>query len=369
MNKLLGKETNPVDDLDAALGRVAKADLSAADKIALALKLRSYADWLDAATPKAASPAALVSTPAQDGFRYRFETSPGDAQKALNQSRFPLTTPEFERQASTSPLPSPEVTAKVLDTVVEMSNDELVAAVRAEAVRRASSTEEAAASASDDDAPPRAVSPTLEAARPVSPIMSPAQTPAAVDVIDTPPPPLVSRAASTKTATPQGHRVVTMSSGSVSAAPPPAEPAPVPPPSPEPAAPARTVEPYRPKSTGAAMLDAIEADILNLETTLEAAPAADEGFAAFETAAPVDNDEGLISFDATPAADDDGEGFAAFEAAPAATTPVELTPAPRETAQKTSPFEAAIAARRARSEAQTDAQRPDPLAGARVSVQ
>ena len=70
-----------------------------------------------------------MSTPAQDGFRYRFETSPGDAQKALNQSRFPLTTPEFERQASTSPLPSPEVTAKVLDTVVEMSNDELVAAV------------------------------------------------------------------------------------------------------------------------------------------------------------------------------------------------------------------------------------------------
>ena len=180
VNKLLGKETNPVDDLDAALGRLAKADLSAADKIALALKLRSYADWLDAATPKAASPAALVSTPAQDGFRYRFETSPGDAQKALNQSRFPLTTPEFERQASTSPLPSPEVTAKVLDTVVEMSNDELVAAVRAEAVRQ-SSVEDA--SASDDDAPPRAVSPTLEAARPVSPIMSPAQTPAAVDVI------------------------------------------------------------------------------------------------------------------------------------------------------------------------------------------
>ena len=55
--------------------------MSAADKVALALKLRSYADWLDAATPKAASPAALVSTPAQDGFRYRFETSPGDAQK------------------------------------------------------------------------------------------------------------------------------------------------------------------------------------------------------------------------------------------------------------------------------------------------
>ena len=154
-------------------------------------------------------------------FEY-FETSPGDAQKALHAQRLPLTTPEFERQASTSPLPSPEVTAKVLDTVVEMSNDELVAAVRAEAVRRASSTEEAAASASDDDAPPRAVSPTLEAARPVSPIMSPAQTPAAVDVVDAPPPavdairpipdavdaappPLVSRAASTKTATPQGH--------------------------------------------------------------------------------------------------------------------------------------------------------------------
>ena len=137
VNKLLGKETNPVHDLDAALGRLAKADLSAADKIALALKLRSYADWLDAATPRAASPAALVSTPAQDGFRYRFETSPGDAQKALNTApRFPLTTPEFERQASTSPLPSPEVTSKVLDTVVEMSNDELVAAVRAEAVRR-----------------------------------------------------------------------------------------------------------------------------------------------------------------------------------------------------------------------------------------
>ena len=73
VNKLLGKETNPVHDLDVALGRLAKADLSAADKIALALKLRSYADWLDAATPRAASPAALVSTPAQDGFRYRFE--------------------------------------------------------------------------------------------------------------------------------------------------------------------------------------------------------------------------------------------------------------------------------------------------------
>merc|ERR1711965_676020 len=70
VNKLLGKETTPVDDLDVALGRLAKVDLSAADKIALALKLRSYADWLDAATPRAASPAALVSTPAQDGFRY-----------------------------------------------------------------------------------------------------------------------------------------------------------------------------------------------------------------------------------------------------------------------------------------------------------
>ena len=378
VNKLLGKETNPVHDLDAALGRLAKADLSAADKIALALKLRSYADWLDAATPRAASPAALVSTPAQDGFRYSFETSPGDAQKALNAApRFPLTTPEFERQASTSPLPSPEVTSKVLDTVVEMSNDELVAAVRAEAVRRASSTEEAAASASDDDAPPRAVSPTLEAARPVSPIMSPAQTPAAVDVVDAPPPavdairplpnavdapppPLVSRANSTKTATPQGHRVVTMSSGSNSAAPPPAEPAPPPP----------AIEPYRPKSTGAAMLDAIEADILNLETTLDSAPA-DESFAAFETPPPADADEGLISFDATP----DDVSFASFEAAPAgadapdftATAPVEPTPAPRETAQKTSPFEAAIAARRAQSEAQTE--RSDPLAGARVSVQ
>ncbi len=348
VNKLLGKETNPVDDLDAALGRLAKADLSAADKIALALKLRSYADWLDAATPKAASPAALVSTPAQDGFRYRFETSPGDAQKALNQSRFPLTTPEFERQASTSPLPSPEVTAKVLDTVVEMSNDELVAAVRAEAVRQ-SSVEDA--SASDDDAPPRAVSPTLEAARPVSPIMSPAQTPAAVDVVDVPPPPLVSRATSTKQATPQGHRVVTMSSGSSARAPPPTEPA----------APARTVEPYRPKSTGAAMLDAIEADILNLETTLEAAPGDD--FASF--AAAPDADEGLISFDA--AADDDDEGFAAYEAADAPDGTATTPPAPRETAQKTSPFEAAIAARRARSEAQTE--RSDPLAGARVSVQ
>ena len=248
MNKLLGKETNPVDDLDVALGRLAKADLSAADKIALALKLRSYADWLDAATPKAASPAALVSTPAQDGFRYRFETSPGDAQKALNQSRFPLTTPEFERQASTSPLPSPEVTAKVLDTVVEMSNDELVAAVRAEAVRQ-SSVEDA--SASDDDAPPRAVSPTLEAARPVSPIMSPAQTPAAVDVIDAAPP-----AVDAIRPIPDGNRqrrrcepreldedgdaagpprrdhVV----GSVSKAPPPTEPA----------APPPAVEPYRP---------------------------------------------------------------------------------------------------------------------------
>ena len=370
VNKLLGKEANPVDDLDVALGRLAKADLSAADKMALALKLRSYADWLDAATPRAASPAALVSTPAQDGFRYRFETSPGDAAKALNAApRLPLTTPEFERQASTSPLPSPEVTSKVLDTVVEMSNDELVAAVRAEAVRRASSTEEAAASASDDDAPPRAVSPTLEAARPVSPIMSPAQTPAAVDVVDAirpipdavdaAPPPSVSLATSTKVATPQGHRVVTMSSGANSAAPPPAEPAPPPP----------AVEPYRPKSTGAAMLDAIEADILNLETTLKQAPA-DDGFAAFETAAAPDADEGLISFDATPAADDD---FAAFEAAPVAaagadapdftaTTP----PAPRETAQK-SPFEAAIAARRARSEAQTDAQRPGPL-GARATT-
>ena len=373
VNKLLGKEANPVHDLDAALGRLAKADLSAADKIALALKLRSYADWLDAATPRAASPAALVSTPAQDGFRYRFETSPGNAQKALNAApRFPLTTPEFERQASTSPLPSPEVTAKVLDTVVEMSNDELVAAVRAEAVRRASSTEEAAASASDDDAPPRAVSPTLEAARPVSPIMSPAQTPDAVDVVDAPPPavdairpipdavdaappPLVSRAASTETATPQGHRVVTMSSGSVSKAPPPAEPA----------APPPAVEPYRPKSTGAAMLDAIEADILNLETTLEAAPAADD-FASFAAA---DANEGLISFDATP----DDAGFASFEVAPAGADAPDFTattpPAPQETIQKTSPFEAAIAARRARSEAQTDAQRPDPLAGARVSVQ
>ena len=404
VNKLLGKDTNPIHDLDAALGRLAKADLSAADKIALALKLRSYADWLDAATPRAASPAALVSTPAQDGFRYRFETSPGDAQKALNTApRFPLTTPEFERQASTSPLPSPEVTAKVLDTVAELSSDELVAAVRAEAVRRASSTEdvveeEAAATASDDDAPPRAVSPTLEAARPVSPLNftlvvdESINAPSNVDAIrpipdevDAAPsaantrrpfPDLtgngggVSRANSTKVATPQGHRVVTLSSGCNSAAPPPAEPRipAVPPPPAEPAPPPPAVEPYRPKSTGAAMLDAIEADILNLETTLDAAPA-DEGFAAFETAAPVDNDEGLISFDATPAADDDGEGFAAFEAAPAATTPVELTPAPRETAQKTSPFEAAIAARRARSEAQTDAQRPDPLAGARVSVQ
>jgi len=369
VNKLLGKETNPVHDLDAALGRLAKADLSAADKIALALKLRSYADWLDAATPRAASPAALVSTPAQDGFRYRFQTSPGDAQKALNATRLPLTTPEFERQASTSPLPSPEITAKVLDTVVEMSNDELVAAVRAEAVRRASSTEDVV-EASDDDAPPRAVSPTLEAARPVSPIMSPAQTPAAVvdapppavdairpipDAVDAAPPP-VSRAASTKTATPQGHRVVTMSSGSVSRAPPPAEPAPPPP----------AIEPYRPKSTGAAMLDAIEADILNLETTLDSAPA-DESFAAFETPPPADADEGLISFDATPAADD-GDDFASFEAADAPDFAATTPPAPRETAQKTSPFEAAIAARRARSEAQTDAQRPDPLAGARATT-
>merc|ERR1711938_374075 len=94
-----------------------------------------------------------------------------------------------------------------------------------------------------------------------------------------------------------------MSSGANSAAPPPTEPAPPPP----------AVEPYRPKSTGAAMLDAIEADILNLETTLEAP--ADDGFAAFETAPPKDTDEGLISFDATPAGDD--EGFASFEAADA----------------------------------------------------
>ena len=64
-------------------------------------------------------------------------------------------------------------------------------------------------------------------------------------------------------------------------------------------------------------LDAIEADILNLETTLEAAPAADDGFAAFETALPVDADDGLISFDATP----DDEGFAAFEAAHPPTDP------------------------------------------------
>ena len=406
VNKLLGKETNPVHDLDAALGRLAKADLSAADKIALALKLRSYADWLDAATPRAASPAALVSTPAQDGFRYRFETSPGDAAKALNAApRLPLTTPEFERQASTSPLPSPEVTSKVLDTVVEMSNDELVAAVRAEAVRRASSTEdvveeEAAATASDDDAPPRAVSPTLEAARPVSPLNftlvvdESINAPSDVDAIrpipddevdaappaantsrpfpdftgggalltGAAPPPSVSLATSTKVATPQGHRVVTMSSGSNSVAQPPTEPEPAPPPP--------AVEPYRPKSTGAAMLDAIEADILNLETTLEAAPA-DEGFAAFETAAAPDADEGLISFDATP---DDGDdaGFAAFEAAPVAAAGADApdftatTPAPRETAQKTSPFEAAIAARRARSEAQTD--RSDPLAGARATT-
>ena len=82
---------------------------------------------------------------------------------------------------------------------------------------------------------------------------------------------------------------------------------------------------------------------MNLETTLETAP-------------PADADEGLISFDATPAADD-GDDFAAFE-----TALVEPTPA-----QKTSPFDAAIAARRARSEAQTE--RSDPLAGARVSVQ
>ena len=408
VNKLLGKETNPIHDLDVALGRLAKADLSAADKIALALKLRSYADWLDAATPRAASPAALVSTPAQDGFRYRFETSPGDAQKALNTApRFPLTTPEFERQASTSPLPSPEVTAKVLDTVAELSSDELVAAVRAEAVRRASSTEdvveeEAAATASDDDAPPRAVSPTLEAARPVSPLNftlvvdESINAPSDVDAIrpipddevdaappaantsrpfpdltgggalltGAAPPASVSLATSTKVATPQGHRVVTMSSGSNSVAQPPTEPEPAPPPP--------AVEPYRPKSTGAAMLDAIEADILNLETTLDAAPAADVDFASF--AAAPDADEGLISFDATP---DDGDdaGFAAFEAAPVAAAGADApdftatTPAPRETAQKTSPFEAAIAARRARSEAQTDAQRPDPLAGARVSVQ
>ena len=224
-----------------------------------------------------------------------------------------------------------------------------------------------------NDAPPRAVSPTLEAARPVSPIaMSPAQTPAAVNVVDAPPPAVdamlptfgatdvgstqPTRAASTKVATPQGHRVVTMSSGSNSVAQPPTEPEPAPPPP--------AVEPYRPKSTGAAMLDAIEADILNLETTLETAPV-DDGFAAFETAAPVDNDEGLVSFDATPAADD-GD-FAAGADAPdfTATTPS----APRGTVQQTSPFEAAIAARRARSEAQTDAdQRPDPLARARATT-
>ena len=105
------------------------------------MKLRSYADRLGR-NSQSGEPRGAGSTPAQDGFRYRFETSPGDA-LAPHWPRLPLTTPEFERQAPTPPLPSPEVTAKVPDTVVEMSNDELVAAVRAEAVRRASSTEEA----------------------------------------------------------------------------------------------------------------------------------------------------------------------------------------------------------------------------------
>ena len=68
------------------------------------------------------------------------------------------------------------------------------------------------------------------------------------------PVPQVSQAASTKTATPQGHRVVTMSSGSVSKAAPPPEPEPAPPvvePEPEPELPAVPVPELAPSDAGA----------------------------------------------------------------------------------------------------------------------
>lgn len=304
VHKLFGRDgANPVADLDACLGRLATLDLPATERVALALKLRAFADRLEGCTPRAASPAAFVSTPAQDGFRYRFEPSAGDAQQALRS--FALATPEWERRASTSPAPSPEATACARDVVNELLSYELVEAVRAEAVRRASSVEdadaappEAAASASDDDAPPRAVSPTLEAARPISPVL-----PTTPDAVEPPPP-------------------------------------------------ARAVEPYRPTTRGAAMLDAIVNDIANLETALEADE--DDGFASFE-AAP-----------ASPAADDDDDGFACFEAAPASPPAVDARPAstphidaaPAANARTTqSPFEAAIAARRAQTDPAPEADR------------
>ena len=298
VHKLLGRDdANPVADLDACLGRLAKLDLPAAEQVALALKLRAFADRLEGCTPRAASPAAFVSTPAQDGFRYCFEPSAGDAQQALRS--FALATPEWERRASTSPAPSPEATACALDVVNELSSDELVEAVRAEAVRRASSVEdedadaappEAAASASDDDAPPRAVSPTLEAARPISPVL-----PTTPDAVKPPPP-------------------------------------------------ARAVEPYRPPTRGAAMLDAIVNDIANLETALEADGGG--GFASFE-AAPASppavdamRPASTPDINAAPATVD-------FENARTTQSPFE---AAIDAWTTQSPFEAAIAARRAQTD-------------------
>merc|ERR1719181_2751264 len=63
------------------------------------------------------------------------------------------------------------------------------------------------------------------------------------------PVPQVSRANSTKTATPQGHRVVTMSSGEMARAPPPPEPEPEVPPPPPTTAKASPPEPIASPST------------------------------------------------------------------------------------------------------------------------
>ena len=98
--------------------------------------------------------------------------------------------------------------------------------------------------------------PAARAAPAFSPM--PVAAPAAAPV------PQVSQAVSTKTATPRGHRVVTMSSGSVSKAPPPPEPEPAPPvvepePAPEPAAPVS--EPAPPSEESAAKPEAEEEDL------------------------------------------------------------------------------------------------------------
>ena len=157
------------------------------------------------------SPKNTTTTSWKTGF---LETKKTDAR-----GRFVAPPPAPPRSTVTWKAPPPTSPAK---DVAAMPTPTLVGALEADLGARLGTTP-----------PPAEPEPAAVPAFSPMPVALPAAAPV----------PQVSQAASTKTATPQGHRVVTMSSGSVSKAPPPPEPEPAPPvvepePEPEPEPPA-----------------------------------------------------------------------------------------------------------------------------------